>query len=76
MKISKKTLFSGTGIAAAGFAVLTWTDPQGQNWASTLAPFLLVLGYTLMGVGLILPKPLPNASPIAPVPPPRSKKKK
>lgn len=52
-----KTIFLGAGIAAAGYVVLSFTDPAGQNWASNLCPFLILGGYACIGVGIILPDP-------------------
>jgi hypothetical protein len=55
----KKFLASGVLLVALGFWILTYTDPGGQNWASTLSPALLVAGYVLIGIGLIVPIPPP-----------------
>jgi len=49
----KKCVIAGMGVVAGGFWILTYTDPAGQNWASTLSPFLLVAGYALIGVGIM-----------------------
>jgi len=48
----KKLLACGGITIVLGFATLTLTDPAGRNWASMLSPALLVLGYTLVGVGI------------------------
>ncbi len=48
---AKKWLLAGLFSVVVGFVLLCWTDPSGQNWASTLSPFLLVGGYVLLGVG-------------------------
>jgi uncharacterized membrane protein len=53
----KKLILVGIGVVALGFWVLSYTDPAGQNWASTLSPFLIVAGYVLIGVGIVLPDP-------------------
>jgi hypothetical protein len=55
----KKVIGIGIGTVVLGFWILTYTDPAGQNWASTVSPALLVLGYALIGVGIILPEPSP-----------------
>jgi hypothetical protein len=59
----KKVIYSGIGIVILGFWVLTYTDPAGQNWASTLSPALLVFGYALIGLGIVLPDPPPINKP-------------
>ncbi len=52
-----KLIGAGVFIVTVGFVVLSFTDPRGQNWASTLSPFLLVGGYSLIGIGIITPDP-------------------
>ncbi len=49
----KKIIAAGAAVVLLGFFVLTKTDPAGQNWASTLSPFLLLAGYALIGVGIV-----------------------
>src|SRR3954468_8476201 len=61
-KRGKKVIGLGVGGVVLGFWILTYTDPAGQNWASTLSPALLVLGYALIGVGIVLPDPVPTLS--------------
>lgn len=51
----------GIGTLAAGFIVLSFADPLGRNWASVLAPFLILGGYGLVGLGIFLPDPVPSA---------------
>jgi hypothetical protein len=53
----KKVMGLGAAIVALGFWVLTYTDPAGQNWASTVSPLLLVMGYSAIGVGIVLCDP-------------------
>lgn len=48
----KKWVLIGMGIVTVGFVVLSFTDPQGQNWASRISPFLIVGGYAVIGIGL------------------------
>lgn len=43
----------GVGIVALGFLVLSFTDPQGQNFASHLSPFLILGGYAVIGFGIL-----------------------
>ncbi|MBN1823165.1 MAG: hypothetical protein JW803_02475 [Endomicrobiales bacterium] len=52
----KKVIAAGILVAVAGYFVLTKTDPAGQNWASTLSPFLILGGYVLIGAGIIVPE--------------------
>lgn len=54
-KMGKKIIIFGIFIVIAGFYILTKTDSYGQNWASKLSPFLILGGYTIIGVGIIYP---------------------
>lgn len=56
-KRGKKVIGTGIGVVVLGYWILTFTDPAGQNWASTLSPALLVLGYALIGIGIVVPDP-------------------
>jgi len=53
----KKVIGAGIALAAVGFYLVTLTDPSGQNWASSLCPFLILGGYALMGIGIVTPDP-------------------
>ena len=55
----KKVIAAGVFLVALGLWILTYTDPGGQNWASTLSPLLLVVGYGLIGLGLVVKDPPP-----------------
>lgn len=48
-----KVIGAGLGCLVLGFIVLSMTDPRGQNWASTVSPFLLIAGYVLIGFGIV-----------------------
>lgn len=52
-----KVIGGGAGLLAAGYSVLCFTDPRGQNWASVLAPFLILGGYAVIGIGILTPDP-------------------
>ena len=52
----KKVIAAGIVMLALGFFILSKTDPQGQNWASMVSPFLIVGAYILIAVGIILPE--------------------
>ena len=52
-------MLAGVGIVILGFWILTLTDPAGQNWASTLSPFLLIAGYAAIGIATVLRDPAP-----------------
>lgn len=71
-KRGKITIAVGVAVVALGFYLVTFTDPAGQNWASTLCPFVILGGYAVIGVGIVLPdpEPLPPSSPSSSVPPP------
>src|SRR5258708_39930341 len=56
-KRGKKIIALGVGLVVLGFWILTYTDPAGQNWASTVSPALLVLGYAIIGLGIVIPDP-------------------
>ena len=43
----------GLSLVIAGFVVLSFTDPRGQNFASHLSPFLIIGGYVVIGVGIV-----------------------
>lgn len=54
--ISKKgkiVILIGIGLVVIGFLVLTKTNPQGDNWASIVSPFLLIGGYITIALGII-----------------------
>ena len=61
-KRGKRVIAAGIGLVVIGFWVLTYTDPAGQNWASTLSPFLLIAGYALVGIGIVVPEAQPEPS--------------
>lgn len=53
----RRTIYLGIGAVIAGFAVLSFADPAGQNFAASLSPFIIIGGYAVIGVGIILPDP-------------------
>ena len=57
----KKVILAGIIILILGFFILTKTDPEGQNWASVLSPFLIVGAYIIIAIGIILPDKAPPA---------------
>lgn len=59
----KKVIMAGVIVVLSGFWILTFTDPAGQNWASTLSPALLILGYAAIGVGIVLPDRVSTSAP-------------
>jgi len=54
--VGKKIIFAGFIILAAGYFILSKTDPAGQNFASKLSPFMILGGYALIGVGIAIPE--------------------
>jgi hypothetical protein len=56
----KRFLAAGALFVFAGFLLLTRTDPAGQNGASFWSPFLLVVGYLLIGIGFGVKDPAPS----------------
>lgn len=61
----KGTIGIGIGTLAAGFIVLSFADPMGSNWAARIAPFLILGGYVLAGIGIFLPEAGPAQGPQA-----------
>ncbi len=61
----KITMAVGAATAALGFYLVTFTDPAGQNWASSLCPFVILGGYALIGIGIVLPDSGPASPPPA-----------
>jgi len=55
-KRGRKVIYAGLAVLALGYFVLTRTDPAGQNWASKLSPFLIIGGYTCVGIGIVVPE--------------------
>ncbi|MDI6756553.1 MAG: hypothetical protein QME32_00855 [Endomicrobiia bacterium] len=51
----RRTIYLGIGAVITGFAVLSFADPAGQNFAASLSPFIIIGGYAVIGVGIILP---------------------
>lgn len=66
--IGKKTIVAGVVLVAAGFAVLTKADAMGRNWAASLAPFLILGGYAVMGWGIFRDDPA-QPPPVSTFPP-------
>jgi hypothetical protein len=54
--LGKKVILAGFVVLAAGYFILTKTDPAGQNLASKLSPFLILGGYALIGAGIAVPE--------------------
>jgi hypothetical protein len=55
-----KIIGGGLSLLVAGFTALCFTDPRGQNWASTVSPFLILGGYAVVGLGIMTPDPEEN----------------
>lgn len=56
----KKTIGAGVALLIIGFVVLSFTDPEGRNWASTLSPFLILGAYAVIAAGIFLPDEAPQ----------------
>ena len=52
-----KFVKGGLGTAFLGYVLLSFTDPQGQNFASFVSPFLILGGYAVIAYGIIAPDP-------------------
>jgi len=55
-KTGRKIIIAGIILLIFGFFILTKTDPEGQNWASVISPFLIVGAYIIIGIGIIFPE--------------------
>lgn len=58
-----KVIGAGIAVLVLGYTVLCFTDPKGQNWASTLSPFLILGGYAVIGAGILTPDPEESGGP-------------
>lgn len=52
----KRVIAAGVALLILGFCLLTWTDPDGRNWASTLSPIVILGAYSVIGLGILLPE--------------------
>ncbi|OGS44509.1 MAG: hypothetical protein A2539_01250 [Elusimicrobia bacterium RIFOXYD2_FULL_34_15] len=52
-KRGKTVISIGIGLLIIGYLILTKTNPQGDNWASIISPFLLIGGYITIAIGII-----------------------
>jgi hypothetical protein len=43
------------GLLLLGLILLVWTDPYGRNWASHLAPFVILGAYAVIFLGIFVP---------------------
>lgn len=60
---AKKLSGAGIALVVIGFVVLSRADALARNWAGQLAPFLILGGYGLIGLGLFLPPATPSTPP-------------
>lgn len=60
----KRLIGTGGALVVAGFVLLSFADPLGRNLPALVSPFLLIVGYAAIGVGLFLPS-VPPAPPAA-----------
>ena len=60
----KRIAGAGGILVVAGFILLSFADSMGRNYPALISPFLLIAGYTAIGVGLFLPPPPPPESDI------------
>jgi hypothetical protein len=57
----KMVIAAGVGTLALGFIVLSRADAMGKNWAATLAPFLILGAYVVIGAGIFVDDPAPSS---------------
>lgn len=68
----KRTIFWGILLLVVGFFLLTFTDPEGRNWASFLSPLFILSAYGVIATGIFLPDPEEVSEPQPPAPPPQT----
>jgi hypothetical protein len=51
-KTGWKIIICSVVTLAIGFFLLTFTNPEGNNWASVLSPIIIILSYIFIGVGI------------------------
>jgi hypothetical protein len=56
-KQGRRTMLIGGAAIIIGFVLLSFTDPAGQNWQSVASPATLILGYVLIGIGIVQKDP-------------------
>jgi hypothetical protein len=66
-KTGIKVIIAGVMLLIIGFFVLSKTDPEGQNLASKLSPFLILGGYVCIGVGIAIPERKQESITVVPV---------
>lgn len=52
-----KIIGIGIGVLILGFFILSRTNPEGDNWASVLSPFLILGGYGVIAWGIVAKDP-------------------
>ncbi|MFQ3675593.1 MAG: hypothetical protein SNJ64_03520 [Endomicrobiia bacterium] len=52
----KKIILFSIIFLVIGFVLLKFTDSEGTNWASTISPFIIILSYIGIAIGIIYPK--------------------
>ncbi len=61
-KRGRRAIFTGILTVVLGFFILSFADKYGDNWAAHISPFILIIGYTIIGVGIVLPEKKPSNS--------------
>ncbi|MEN3013402.1 MAG: hypothetical protein ABDH23_02150 [Endomicrobiia bacterium] len=49
----KKIIIFSVILLTCGFILLKFTNPEGNNWASVLSPFIIIISYILIGMGIM-----------------------
>lgn len=52
-KTGKTIIFVSIFTLAVGFFLLRFTNPEGNNWASIVAPVIIILSYIFIAVGIL-----------------------
>lgn len=48
-----KIIFSGIAGLVIGFVLLSFTNPEGNNWASIVSPVVIILSYVCIAIGIL-----------------------
>lgn len=48
-----KIIISGIIGLVIGFILLTFTNPEGNNWASIVSPIVIISSYVIIAVGIL-----------------------
>lgn len=53
-KLGRKIILISIFTLVLGFFLLKFTNPEGNNWASRVAPIVIILSYIFIAVGIMI----------------------